>query len=431
MRLFDIIKKDMLVVLRDFKALIFIFIMPLVLILILSLALGGIFQRSNPIMQINIAIVDHTNSSDVSGIKLKMGANADNSFDADMMSIYSILDSDEVSAFISYQVTDEAKAQGLLEQGAVDAVITIPKDYILNVINSMQGGGDRTEIVVMGSRQSTLKLSIVTGVVQSYTDAISSISADLGVLFQMVMDNGQPFQETISKLDIIKFIQDSAGSLATPGIDIQSKNIEARKVLDSFYYYSIAIACMFILYSAGHGSVFLHTENEEKTLQRLTAAGISNKKLLIGKSFAIFFLCLLQLIILFGFSTLAFGIDWGDPLGLLMTSICTAISVTGLGVLLMVWVYRAGNPRISTVFQSVVVQVVALFGGSYIPLYLLPKFFTFVSLITPNGLAVKAYTENVTGAPLIEILPYLSGSIALGAVLFLIGTMLFPRKRRV
>ena len=431
MRLSDIIRKDILVVLRDVKALIFILLMPIVLMVILGLALGGIFQSGFSIGTINVAVVDHTKASEAAAAEQSLLPYTD-SFDAEMISLYSALDSDEISSFLNYQITSDDDAQRLLDQGEIDAVITIPEGYLTDVAQSLQGGGTVTTVSVQGSKQSTLKTSIVAGIVKAYADSISSVSADFDVLLQTVLDSGSPAlaQTVMGNLNIGEYVENSIRASASEAVSIQSKGIESRQTLNSFTYYAIAITCMFMLYSSGQGSSFLYTESEEKTLQRLSAAGVSTKKLLLGKSAAVFILCLVQLTVLFAFSTLAFDIDWGNALGLVIISVCAAISVTGLGVLLMVMVYRTANPRIGTVFQSILVQVLALFGGSYIPLSILPKFFSVVSLITPNGLAVNAYTENVTGASLLEILPYLAGSVALGAVLYFIGVLLFPRERR-
>lgn len=424
MRLIDIIKKDVLIVLRDFKALIFIIFMPIVLIVILSLALGSVFHSDGfELDHINIAVVDESANSTES---LPQGA----SFNAQEMSLYSVLDSDEVKSFISYEVMDETAALALLENNEISAVVTIPKGYLEDVMAGMYGGDVKTQITVLGGQQRTFESGIVSSVVTAYADTISSLSADIGVLMQVIEQNGTISQQAVAQLDIGSFIHQSVEAAQVGAVSIDSKGITARKVLNSFYYYSIAITCMFILYSAGQGSYFLHNESEDRTLARLTAAGISKMKLLFGKSFAVFCLCMIQLIVLLLFSSVVFGIEWGNPFGFIITSICVAISVTGVGVLLMVLVYRANNPRIGNVFQSVLVQVFALFGGSYIPLTTLPKFFSTVSLFTPNGLAIKAYTENVTGAPFVEILPYLLGSVGLGIALYIIGIMLYPRDRR-
>ncbi len=429
MRLIDIIKKDVLIVLRDFKALIFIFIMPIVLIVILSLALGGVFEYDSSIGQIDIAVVDNTSASEAEDIEKQMG-NYGASFDVSDMSIYNVLDSEDISAFLSYETVDSQEAKRLLDSGETDAIVTIPKGYITGVMTSMMGGNGEVEIDVEGRQNNTLKTQIAAAVVRSYADTLSTLSADINILIDTVLASGNFSQDTFNSIDIAAYMQEAASGAAVNAVKINSQGVEARKPLTSFMYYSIAITCMFILYSAGQGSSFLYTESEEQTLQRLSAAGVTRSRLLFGKSAAVFILCLLQLVVLFAFSTLAFGIDWGNPLAFIVTSICVAISVTGLGVLLMVLVYRAGNPRIGSVFQAILVQVFALFGGSYIPLSVLPKFFSTVSLVTPNGLAIKAYTGGVTGAPFGETLPYLAGSLAIGIVLYLLGVVLFPRERR-
>ena len=430
MRLFDIIKKDVLLVLRDFKALVFIFLMPIVLIVILGLALGGVFSSDGfSIGEIYIAVVDEVDEDEIAAAnaQLKMsGASYDN------MSLYSVLDSEDIKSFIHYEVLADSEAQRRLEDQQIAAVVTIPEGFALGLAKAMAGEDSSVGMDVKG-QDGWLQTTVVNSVMASYADTLSSISADMAVFMDTIASQtiaGDLSPEDISQIDFASFIHDSVNASLTDALNITSKGIESRGVLNSFFYYSIAITCMFILYSAGQGSSFLYTESEEKTLSRLTAAGVSGKKLLLGKSFAVFGLCIIQLIVLFAFSTFAFNINWGNAFVFAAISICVAISVTGLGVLLMVLVYRAGNPRIGNMFQAIIVQILALFGGSYIPLSVLPKFFSAISILTPNGLAVQAYTANVTGAPFSEVLPYIAGSVGLGIVLYFVGVMLYPRERR-
>lgn len=430
MRMIDIISKDLRVVLRNRVALIFIFLMPIVLITILSFALGGMFTSEGvSIGHINIAVVDNAGEDEAQNLQQTVKSfgtsGGPSAFDAKSMSLYAVLDSKDVKEFLSYTVTDEQTARAQLQDGKIDAVVTIPKGFATGVMTAMTGGGD-LKIDVIGAQDKTLQSGIVASIVRAYTDTLSALSADINMLVKTAMNDGVA-PDALAQLDFTSFTQ----SLSEHSdIKVEMRGIEARKALGSFSYYSIAITCMFLLYSAGQGSSFLLTESQEKTLLRLRAAGVSVKKLLFGKSVAVFFLSIIQLIVLLGFSTLAFGIEWGNPLAFLLISICVAISITGLGVLLMVLVYRAGNPAVGSVFQSVIAQVLALFGGSFLPLTVLPAFFSTVALFTPNGLAVMAYTGNVSGAPLSEILPYLGGSVLMGFVLYFLGLMLFPKERR-
>ena len=413
MRLIDVIIKDIRIVLRDRVALMFIFLMPIVLIMILSFALGSLFAtEAISIGQVRVAVVDHD----------RQGADS-NAYNA---SVYALLDNEDIASFLSYQVLDAGMADQKLGSGEVDAIITIPKGFSGDVQKAMSGEGlAALELTVTGSPNSTLKAGIVRSIMTAYADTLTMLSEDMALLTDTVIKSGQA--QVMAQIDFASFMRQIAES---PGVAINEQGVAARKALSSYAYYTIAITCMFVLFSAGQGSSFLYTESEERTLQRLSAAGISRVKLLCGKAVAVFLLCILQLMVLLGFSTLVFGLDWGSPLVFIAISVCVAISVTGLGTLLMVLVYRADNPSIGNVFQSVIVQVFALVGGSFIPLSVLPAFFSTLALFTPNGLAVMAYTGNVSGAPLSEILPYMAGSVGLGLVLLTAGAVLFPRERR-
>lgn len=427
MRLIDIIKKDLRIVLRDRAALMFIFLMPIVLIVILSFALGHMFEPDGvSIGKVHIAVVDQTTQQETQDVSRQMAAYGA-AVDLREMSLYSVLDSNEVAEFLSYEMMDEAAAASKLQAGEIDAVVTIPKGFTAGLLNAMSGMGEGVQIHVTGGRGRNIEASVVNGIVSAYADTFSSLSHDMGILIQTVMKSGAAIEQTMKKLDIPSYMQ----SLATaPGLQVNLEGVAARKALNSFSYYTIAITCMFVLYTAGQGSGLLLAESQEKTLLRLAAAGIPTKKLLLGKSFAVFFLCIVQLFVLLGISTLAFRIDWGNPLVFAAISLCVAVAVTGLGVLLMVLTYRTGNANVGSAFQSVIVQVLALFGGSFLPLSVLPRFFSAIAPFTPNGLALLAYTGNQTGAPLTEILPYMLGSLGLGLVLYLLGWALFPKVRR-
>lgn len=449
MRIADIIRKDLVVVLRDGKAFIFIVLMPIVLMTILGLALGGVFSTGGySIGQIDIAVVDLQVAPDQAEMQQEIrdqiasrygakaagnaiqGMEGIDQIGGDQMSLFTVLNSPQVAEFISYEVTDADTARQKLENGEISAVVTIPESFASDMIAAMITGSGHAEIEVTGVPERSIAHSVVSGVVGAYTDTISQVSADIAVLIQAMVEQGAMSAEAMAAIDIEPMVTDSVQQSVQNAVDVKSKGVAARKPLDSFAYYSIAITCMFVLYSAGQGSTFLQAESAEKTLARLRAAGVSRFKLLFGKSIVVLLLTILQLIILFAFSTLAFGLAWGNMGTFILISLCVALSVTGLGVLLMVLVYRADNPRIGNVFQGVIVQVLALFGGSYLPLSQLPKFFSAISLGTPNGLAIHAYTGNATGAPLVEVLPYMAACFGLGVVLFIIGVTLFPRERR-
>ena len=417
MKLFDIIKKDLNLVLTDPKSMVFIIIMPIVLILILSFSLGGSFEEEGFTLDIiNIGVVDNITDDEIA---LLESMPLDQSI-IDSVSLYTLLDDENLNEIITYEKMTQEQANTKLETREVDAVVIIPETYLRTTLMGIQTGNGETQIEVISAQNRSLQTNIVTSVISGYTSFLSSLSAD-NVVLNSYLDNPNIF-EYVAELEEFNLNNQ---------LTIEAQGVNQRKMMNQFYYYSIAITCMFVLFSAGQGSTFLLNESNDKTLQRLFVAGVSKAKLLVGKSFAVFSLCVIQLIVLFIFSTIAFSLNWGNPWIFLLISLCLAFSVTGIGALLMVLSYKGNSHNLGNMFQSVFVQVLALFGGSYIPLAVLPKFFSSVALFTPNGLGIIAYSENVQGAPLNEIYPYILGNLALGIVFCTIAVYLFNKKRRV
>lgn len=411
MRLFDIIKKDLMLVLSDPKAMVFILLMPIVLIVILSYSLGGSFESEEYQMGIiKVAIVDNTTEDEKAIIELLM---------LQEMTIYALLENEELTDIITYEVTDAENAASLIESGEIDALIIIPEGFIMTITQSMIGSFGETEIEIIGSQYNIIKTNIVATIISSYTNYISSMAADKVVLSEFLQSH-----------DFVSYVEELRADNSTE-LQINSEGVRRRKVVNQFFYYTIAITGMFILYSAGQGSAFLLNESKNKTLQRLFISGVSHNKLLFGKCFAIFSLCIIQLIFLFTFSTFAFSIDWGNPFIFLLTALSLALSVTGIGALLMVLSYNASSQTLGDMFMSIIVQVMALFGGSFIPLAILPKFFSYVALFTPNGLGIIAFTGNMQGAPLGEIMPYILGNVLMGGFYIALGLHFFEKKKAV
>ena len=254
--------------------------MPIVLIVILGLALGGVFSSDGfSIGQIKIAVVDEVAESEITAADAQLGGYPGASYAE--MSLYTVLDSDDVAAFLSYETMEADDAESALLAGEIDAVVTVPSGSALGLADAMSGSNGSIELGVTGAQGGTIELTVVKSIVASYAEALSSISADIAVLGETLQD---AVPVDIAAVDFAAYIQNAVSISTADVLSTESKGIEKRKVLNSFGYYSIAITCMFVLYSAGQGSTFLYTESEEKTLSRLTVAGVPRSKLLIGKS---------------------------------------------------------------------------------------------------------------------------------------------------
>jgi ABC-2 type transport system permease protein len=408
MKIGDLIKKDMQLVLSDPKAMVFIILMPMVLILILSFSLGAAFEgESIKLDIINVAVVDENPISE----RLPLIAlNA---------TLYDVLDSEGVKEIVSYEALEKERAEEMLDNGEISAVIIVPLGFYEDVMSNFANESKAIQIEVLSNLNSSFEANIVSSIVSAYTREVSSVISDNRIISNYLSSD--------KFLDFMDALNQERESRA---LDAKLQGVGERKPINQFYYYSIAITCMFILYTAGQGSAFLLEERNNKTLARLVAAGVTKNKLLLAKCAAIFALCVIQLFVLFVFSTLAFNLKWGNMFIFLAIALSLSFSVTGIGALLMILSYKTGSRNYGDMFMAIGAQLLALIGGSFIPLSVLPKFFSVAALFTPNGLAILAFTGNVQGAPLGEMAQYMAGNILIGILTLAAGIIWFKKRGR-
>jgi len=80
----------------------------------------------------------------------------------------------------------------------------------------------------------------------------------------------------------------------------------------------------------------------------------------------------------------------------------------------------------ANIFETGVIQTMALLGGSFFPVDILPSMFQKLSFLSLNGTALKAYLKIMMGYGMEEIIGYVGVLTAIGA-LFLVLSVLILR----
>jgi len=124
---------------------------------------------------------------------------------------------------------------------------------------------------------------------------------------------------------------------------------------------------------------------------------ISKTHILAGKFFTIFLIASIQITIMLLYSYFALKVKWGDVSSIVVLSVTSAFAVAGLGIFIASFTYRAGNYRMANLFENVIIQVMALLGGSFFPLDLMPEAIQKISFISLNGVALKSYLKIILG----------------------------------
>jgi len=408
-------------------------LMPVILTTILSMALKGSFASGDDDFEpINIAVVKLYNEKDDnemfesslknSLIAKSMGEDAINSLvdssdeiNPEKFFFDDFLESKDVKKIIKYTVvSDEKKAFEKLNGEEVSAIVLLPDKFIYDMkINLLTPFRNKVDIKILTHPDKSFSGKIVNAVVDAYSNTMSTIIIGKNVVIETAMANNIS-SDGFENLDqLMEGISDVMKSI---NVDIQNVVMEGRKQVNSADYYSVGMMTMFILFAASHGGRMLLEEKDNQTYQRMAVAGTTKFELLSGKLMTVFLIALFQITVMITYTHYALKVEWGNLGAVVLISITAAFAVAGLGSFVGALTYKAGNYKMANIFESAILQVMALLGGSFFPIDVMPEFMKNLSFLSLNGIALKAYLKVITGYVISDILNYILILAATGIV---------------
>ncbi|HYF83785.1 MAG TPA: ABC transporter permease [Clostridia bacterium] len=445
MKLISIITKDLKTILSDKKALAVIIFMPLVLMVILSSALKGNFISggAGDMTKVSIAVVKQYDreydsqrfDSTLSNGFLAQGMGDEaaeelraTSDDVDPEEIFfeDFLGSEEVSKIIAYRIEEEDRALELLKSGEVSAAVLLPENFVYDMkINLLTPFRNKVDIKVMTHPDRSISGQVVQSVVEAYSDAMTSVVIGKNVLIEAAMEQdlaGDGFKGMKDAMDGITNVMKSIR------ININDISVEGRKNISSFDYYAVAMLAMFILFAASHGGRMLLEEKENITYQRMIIAGTTKLGILAGKFFTVFLIALLQMGIMIAFSHFVLKVQWGGTTPILLISLSAAFAIAGIGSALAAATYKAGNYKMASIFETAFIQTMALLGGSFFPIDIMPSIFQKLSVISVNGVVLKAYLKIMRGYGTAEVMSHIAILASIGVLFALLSLIILREK---
>lgn len=443
MRVFDIILKDLKVMLKDKKTIGIMVIMPIIITTILGGALGGAFVQSENNHKIQIAVVKQYDvkaekEGFINNLMNNQNLQGTGNFDMDEMEkgleefniekiiFDEFLESDEIKKIMEYQILDMKEAKEQLKNDKLSAIVIFPEEFTFNMYtNFFTPYRNNIDIEIIGDPDRYIDNQYVTGIFRGFSDSVSTMIIGKNVLFETAMENGIGI-EIFEKTEEI--IEDMSGIIESLNIKLKTEKVNEKEPLSGFQYYTIAMTAMFILFTAGEGGKLLLEEKDKLTYQRMTMAGVSKSKIALGKFFTIFTFALIQIGIMIAYSSLALKVDWGNPITVGIITLCVVFSIAGLGTMLAAISFKSGNYKMADVFQSIFVFMLSALGGSFLPIDMMPEFIQKLSNYIPNGAALKAYNKAMLGSGLEDIFSFLIILVVLGVVFTTIAIYFLNRK---
>ncbi len=416
----NIILKDIKLMLSDKKALALIILMPIILTTILSFALSGSFQDAGSTWKMKIAVVKQYEAEDDIDefvktiksyskeftVKTDMSAITENigKFNPEKIFLQDFLGNEKLKQIVEYDICNLEEAHKLLENKEINAAIILPKNFVYDsYINMFTPFRNNIEIQVLGHPDMYMSYSyrITQELIKSYNNIISSIVISKNV-----------FMESASKYinldEVMNGIETVVSGFETNGndINITSENLKGKNYVSSFAYYTAAMLAMFILYSSGFGGKFLLEEKDNKTYSRILSAGRKKSQILAGKFIMMFVIVIIQSVVMILFSKLLFDINWVSIKLIILTIVLSSLAVASLGMIIAAFTIKTNNYKSADAVSTAVIPLLALFGGSYLPVEQMPKIIGTIGKYTPNGAVLNSYIKIIEGYGISEILPY-------------------------
>jgi ABC-2 type transport system permease protein len=176
---------------------------------------------------------------------------------------------------------------------------------------------------------------------------------------------------------------------------------------------------MFLMFAVTGRSAILLEERESGVLGRLMAARVGMTRLLLGRWLFLVILGAVQVLVMFVWAAVAFGLDLFVPrhfAGFAAITIAIAAAAAAFGLILS----SACRTRAQlNGIAVVVILVLSVVGGNMFPSFLMPSGLQAVGRLTFNAWALAAYRKVFWyERPLVELLPEIT-ALAVAALVFL------------
>ena len=135
--------------------------------------------------------------------------------------------------------------------------------------------------------------------------------------------------------------------------------------------------------------------------------GKSLNDFIISNFYRVIIIAILQNIILIAFSSLILQVNYGNLSHLFIPILMSSVSVGCLGMLVSAITLASGSYSFANVFNYGFVNVMAMIGGSYVPVQILPEILQKAHPYSINGSSMNLYLNAIAGKPLSSSTQYL------------------------
>ncbi len=426
MKVIDIALKDLLRSFRSAVALIFMFVIPIAVTVLFYFMFGSISGNGGfNVPKTRVILVNQDQGS-----PQFQAVNPGGQSSASLGSVNSLgsiiqltLQSQSFSSLLDVSTTsDAASARLAVDKQKAGVAIIIPANFSAAFSDPSQ----QTELELYQDPTLTLGPNIVKSILDQLMDSFSGAK----IAIQAAMAQSQRADSSLAGTVLQQYMaaasartKDAASWLETRSPAKSEKS--TNPLLGVVTQIMGGMMVFYAFYTGTAAAQSILQEDENGTLPRLFTTPTSHTTILEGKFLAVGLTVVVQMTTLVVFSVLVFGIHWGAPVPVALAVIGTMATSTCMGIFI--------NSMLKSTKQGG-----AVFGGlltitgmvGMMPIFTQgmankPPFLEIVSLLVPQGWAIRGLFQAVNGESVLVSLLVL---LAISLVFFVVGVLRFSKK---
>ncbi len=396
-----LLKNDIRLFLRDWKACVLILAAPLIFISFFTYALSPHLDKSSFIEPFPIALVDKENTTQTRILINQL---------------------EEVGIFSEISMTDEEDALRDLADQEVGGVIIIPEDFTNSV-----AVGENKPVTVIGNGAMPLQAYIVKNTIQSAANLVSAAQSAINTIWYYDNEAGLSGDELDARFNeaVMEYMMQAIGRTSIFSYE-ESGSVYSVTPAE---YFTAALIVVFMMFAGMPGMKMLVTERSGGITARLAAAPVGMWKVVLSKLLVSVMLLILQFGIIVLLTSKIFNNYWGAPMKDVL------LLFGGLILAVGTWsVFTASispTPASADIIGNLGILLMAVIGGSIYPLTSMPQIIRGISILTINRWAMDGFMVLFSGSSTEDIGKYVMILAAMSIVMLLasVSIMRFARRR--
>lgn len=313
----------------------------------------------------------------------------------------------------------ENEARDKVYRQAADAALIIPSDFSENYVD-----GYKPALATLYSVSSQqVSVEIVRAVVEPVLEIFSGVRIAVDIISPQMMTAGLD-PETAAVMAAQQYLQYTSHDPAAL-LDLRTPKTKGSPLSQMIGPIMGGMLIFFAFFTGGSTAQSILTEAEQGTLMRLFTTPTSHAAILRGKFLAVIMTVLVQVTLLLFIAHMVFGIQWGLLAAAALAAAGIIACAAAFGIFLtslMKSTRQGGVVYGGLITVSGMLGMLTIFTGGR------GGVVEKISLLVPQGWAVRGLTLAMNGAALLDVSVNLLVLLALSSLFFGVGVWNFQRR---